>query len=120
MTWIPGWAAQQAAPAAGPDWTFFVMMGAIFAIIYFLILRPNQQRQKALEEAIKTAVKDDHVVTAGGLHGKIVATDEDTLTLEIATVKGQSVRVQVSRSRIESVAKKGSASEKKDGKGGDS
>jgi preprotein translocase subunit YajC len=115
------YAAQEAAPAArGMDASFFLMMGAIFAIFYFLVLRPQQKKQRALEEAVKSAAKGDHVVTAGGLHGKIVATAEDTVTLEIANLKGQAVRVQVSRARIESVAPRGGGADadgKKDKKG---
>jgi preprotein translocase subunit YajC len=122
---VPDWnvvrAAQDAAPAGGADISFFVMMGAIFAIFYFLVLRPQQKKQRALEEAVKTAVKGDAVITAGGLHGRIVSTDDDVVTLEIATVKGgQAVRVQVSRSRIESVTKKAEKAAEKDEKGGES
>jgi len=97
-----GFAAQQAAPQ-GPDIGVFLMFGSLFAIFYFLVLRPQQKQRRELESAVKSASKGDHVVTAGGLHGKIVATDEDTFTLEIAVLKGQSVRVQVSRSKVESV-----------------
>jgi preprotein translocase subunit YajC len=97
--------AQQAAPAApGTDPSFFLMMGAIFAIFYFLVLRPQRKKERALQDAVKRAATGDRVVTAGGLHGKVVATAEDVLTVEIATLKGgQSVRVQVARARIESV-----------------
>jgi preprotein translocase subunit YajC len=105
-------AAQQAAPSGGGglDGPFFLMMGTIFAIFYFLVLRPQQKKQRTLEASVKSAAKGDQVVTAGGLHGKIFATEEDVVTLEIATVKGgQPVRVQVSRSRIESVASRKSA-----------
>lgn len=94
--------AQQAAPR-GPDFGIFLMFGSLFAIFYFLVLRPQQKQRRELEESIKTASKGDHAITAGGLHGKIVATDEETFTLEIASLKGQSVRVQVSRSKVESV-----------------
>ena len=105
-------AAQQAAPEApGIDAGFFLMMGAIFAIFYFLVLRPQQKKQRTLEDAVKKAAKGDRVVTAGGLHGKIVSTEDDVVTVEIATVKGgQAVRVQVSRSKIESVSTAGGKS----------
>ena len=112
----PGWmpvpvAAQEAAPAAqGMDPSFFLMMGVIFAIFYFLVLRPQQRKQRVLEQAVKSAAKGDQVVTAGGLHGKIVSTADDVVSVEIATLKGQSVRVQISRSKIESVASRESSS----------
>lgn len=107
-----GVAAQQAAaPGPGIDFSFMLMLATMFAIFYFLILRPQQKKQRALEEAIKSAAKGDQVVTSGGLHGKIVSTAEEVVTVEIATLKGgQSVRVQVSRSGITAVT---SSTEKK-------
>ena len=58
---------------------------------------------------LKAIEKNDNVVTAGGLHGKVVGIADDVLTLEIAALKGERVRVKVSRAKIESVqkAKKG-------------
>ena len=112
----PGWmpvpvAAQEAAPASqGMDPSFFLMMGVIFAIFYFLVLRPQQRKQRTLEQAVKSAAKGDQVITAGGLHGKIVSTADDVVSVEIATLKGQSVRVQISRSKIESVTSRESSS----------
>lgn len=110
-------AQQQAAPAPGFDGPFLLMLVTIFAIFYFLILRPQQKKQRALEEAVKSAAKGDQIVTSGGLHGKIVATDEEIVTVEIASLKGgQSVRVQVSRSGIAGVT----SSTAKKQEGGDS
>jgi len=98
--------AQAAAPG-GPDFSVFLMFGSLFAIFYFLVLRPQQKQRRALEDAVKTASKGDAVITAGGLHGKIVSADDEAFTIEIASVKGQSVRVQVSRAKVESVTSKG-------------
>jgi len=111
----PAWigvsvAAQEAAPAQGMDASFFIMMGVIFAIFYFLVLRPQQKKQRALEDAVKSAAKGDQVVTAGGLHGRVVATADDALTLEIARLKGgQTVNVQVARSGITAVTSRSAA-----------
>jgi preprotein translocase subunit YajC len=101
-------AAQQAAPPSqGFDMSFFAMMGVIFAIFYFLVLRPQQKKQRALEDAVKSAARGDQIVTSGGLHGRVVATEADVLTVEIAKLKGgQTVNVQVSRSGITSVTRK--------------
>jgi preprotein translocase subunit YajC len=107
---------QQAAPAARPDYSFFMMMGAIFLIFYFLLIRPQQRRQKDHEAQIKAIDRGDRVVTAGGLHGKVTGVADDVLTIEIAALKsGDRVRVQVQRSKIESVAK----GEKSEDKGGE-
>jgi preprotein translocase subunit YajC len=105
---------QQAAPTQ--DYSFFVMMGAIFVIFYFLLIRPQQRRQKEHEQLLKSVEKGDTVVTSGGLHGKVTGATDDVLTLEIATLQGgDRVRVKVQRGRVESVTKSGA---KEDAKGG--
>jgi preprotein translocase subunit YajC len=105
---------QQAAP--GQDYSFFVMMGAIFLIFYFLLIRPQQRRQKEHEQTLKSIEKGDSVVTSGGIHGKVTGTTDDVLTLEIATLQGgDRVRVKCARSRVESVQKAGSKDEDKGG-----
>jgi preprotein translocase subunit YajC len=87
----------------------FIPMIAIFLIFYLLLIRPQQKKQREQEDMLKAIEKGDDVVTAGGLHGKVVGTTDDVLTLEIAALKGERVRVKVSRTKIESVqkAKKG-------------
>ena len=94
----------QAQPQ-GPDYSFFLMMGMIFLIFYFLLIRPQQKRQRETEEMIKAVKKGDDVVTAGGLHGKVVGVTDDILTLEIAVLKGERVRVKLARAKVESVSK---------------
>jgi len=107
MTGITSAVLLQAEGApAGPDYSFFVMMGMIFLIFYVLVMRPQQRQQKEKDEAIKGAVKGDRVITAGGLHGVVTKVADDSLTVEIARVKGgASVEVEVVRARIESVEK---------------
>jgi preprotein translocase subunit YajC len=73
----------------------------MFAIFYFLLIRPQQKKakeHKALLEAIK---KGDNVITAGGVHGKITAVDEGIVTLEIAT----GVNIKIIKSYIAAVRK---------------
>jgi preprotein translocase subunit YajC len=61
-----------------------ILFGAMFAIFYFIVLRP-QQRQKADRERMLNALKrGDRVVTSGGLHGTVVALGEHTVTLRVA------------------------------------
>jgi preprotein translocase subunit YajC len=80
-------------------------MIAIFGIFYFLLIRPQQKRQKEQEAMIKGIQRGDSVVTAGGLHGKVTGVSDDVLTVEIAALKGERVRVKVARPRIDSVSK---------------
>ena len=74
----------------------------IFVIFYLLLIRPQQKKQRQRDEMLKAVEKGDQVVTSGGLHGKVVGVTDDTLTLEIAAVKGERVRVKVDRARIDS------------------
>ncbi len=90
------------AQAEPSPFGMLVPMAAIFLIFYFLLIRPQQRRQKDQEKLLKAIEKGDQVVTAGGLHGKVVGVTDDTLTIEIAALKGERVRVKVARGKIES------------------
>jgi preprotein translocase subunit YajC len=101
-------------PAQAPFGSFFVPMAAIFLIFYFLLIRPQQKRQKQQEAMLKAIAKGDDVVTAGGIHGKVTGITDEVLTVEIASVKGDRVRVKVARNRVESVKKTDGDKKKKD------
>jgi len=118
MSGLPSGVLLQAEGApGGPDISFFVMMGLIFLIFYMLVMRPQQKQQRAREEAIKAATRGDRVVTNGGIHGVITAVGDDSVTVEIARVKGGArVEVEVARSGLATVTKPGSG--KADGDGG--
>ncbi|QDI92821.1 preprotein translocase subunit YajC [Salicibibacter cibarius] len=58
-----------------------IMLVLMFAIVYFLLIRPQQKRQKQIREMHSNLQKGDDVITIGGLHGKIDAIDEDKLVL---------------------------------------
>jgi preprotein translocase subunit YajC len=94
-----------------------VPMGAIFLIIYFLLIRPQARRQKEHEKMLAALGKGDRVVTAGGLHGVVTGAEKDVLTLEIAALKGERVRVKVDRARVERRLEAAERSEKSDDKG---
>ena len=66
----------------------------IFVIMYFLMIRPQQKRQKEHQEMIKNVRRGDQIVMSGGLIGKVVkVTDDNEVELEIA----DNVRVRVTR-----------------------
>ncbi len=56
----------------------------IFGVFYFLVLRPQVRERQEHEKLVTSLAKDDEVVTASGLHGRIVAVEPDTVQLEIA------------------------------------
>jgi preprotein translocase subunit YajC len=73
-----------------------ILFGAMFAIFYFIVLRP-QQRQKAERERMLTALKrGDRVVTTSGLHATVVGLGEHTVTLRVA----DQVKLEFDRSAI--------------------
>jgi preprotein translocase subunit YajC len=77
---------------------------AIFVIMYFLILRPQQKKVKQHQELVKNVRRGDTVVTTGGLVGKITkVVDEDQIEVEIA----DGVRVRQLRQMISDVRAKG-------------
>ena len=73
-----------------------ILFGAMFAIFYFIVLRP-QQRQKAERERMLSAIKKgDRVVTTSGLHGTVTGLGEHTVTLRVA----DQVKLEFDRSAI--------------------
>ena len=106
--------AQAEAPATGtPSGSlapFLFQIGAIFAIFYFLMIRPQQKQRKAHEAAILALKKGDQVVTAGGLVGEVLHIKEGlkdggpTPGLgDHITIKSGESRLVVTRGRIASV-----------------
>lgn len=96
----------QAQPG-GADFSFFLMMGAIFLIFYFLVIRPQQRQQKERDAFLQTAAKGDDVVTSGGIHGKVAAVDGEVLEVEVARVRGEKVKLRVSLGRVDQLMKAG-------------
>jgi preprotein translocase subunit YajC len=92
----------QAQPEGSPLGAFVPII-LITGIFYFLLIRPQQKKQKKLEAMIKAIEKGDNVVTTGGLHGKVIGVTDDVLTLDIGGVKGERLKVKVARARIEQV-----------------
>lgn len=74
----------QASPGAGSGMSSLLMIVAMIAIFYFLMIRPQNKKQKEIKrqrEAMKTG---DRVVTAGGIHGKLRDVKDATVTMEVA------------------------------------
>ena len=102
MNLLPGLGLLQAAEAS--PFGMLVPMAAIFLIFYFLLIRPQQKRQREQEDMLKAIEKGDSVVTSGGIHGRVTGVTDDVLTLDIG-VSGDKLRVKVARARIENVLK---------------
>jgi len=92
----------QAAPGAAPPALMqFMPLVLIFVVFYFLLIRPQQQKAKEHKTMLANLKRNDDVITAGGLYGKIMALTDRIVTLEIAP----NVRVRVDRQQIASLAK---------------
>ena len=97
-----------AAPEGpGPLVQFFPLI-LIFIVFYFLLIRPQQQKAKAHRTMLDELKRNDEVVTAGGLYGRIMELGEKVVTLELA----QNVRIRVERSKIEALAEEGNIGKK--------
>jgi preprotein translocase subunit YajC len=109
--------AQGGAPVGGapvqPDpWqgmsTFLLMMGSIFAIFYFLLIRPQKKERQKHEEQVNSLKKGDRVIAAGGIYGTIIGVKDDKAAIKIA----ENVKIEVLKSSISHII--GQEEEKKD------
>jgi preprotein translocase subunit YajC len=97
-------AQQTAAPAAGaqPDLLQtllpFLFMGVIF---YFLLIRPQQKRQKQHQQLMANLKTGDRVVTSSGIHGLIANVKETTFLLKVA----DNVKIEIDKSAVAGVEK---------------
>jgi preprotein translocase subunit YajC len=101
--------AQAATPtAAATDSPFSAfgslpLMLAFFAVVYFVMIRPQMKRQKEHKAMIEALAKGDEVVIAGGVLGKVTKMGDSTLHVEVAP----GVELQVQRSSVAQVLPKG-------------
>ncbi|WP_343631990.1 preprotein translocase subunit YajC [Roseateles sp.] len=95
----------QTAAAADPMGGIVQMLPlvALFAIMYFVMIRPQMKRQKEHKALVEALAKGDEVITAGGLLGKVSKIEESYLRVEIAP----GVEIQIQRSAVVQVLPKG-------------
>ncbi len=75
-----------------------IMMVAVFAIMYFILIRPENKRKKAAEQMRDNLSLGDEIVTIGGMTGKIVQITEETVTFETGEDR---VRIQIKKWAIQ-------------------
>jgi len=73
-----------------------VLVFAIFGIMYFLLIRPQQKRQKDAKQMQSNLKVGDRVTTSGGIHGTVAAVSENTASIKVA----EKVKIEVDRSAI--------------------
>ena len=102
-------AFQAADPGSGIMNTI-IMFGLMFLILYFMIIRPQQKRQKEQQKMLESLKKGDKIVTSGGIHGVISGIDDKTLLVEIA----DKVKIKVDRGSVSGVTREAEVTEKTD------
>lgn len=76
-------AAGAAAPQMGGNWSFWIMIVAMIAIMYFFMWRPEQKRRKEMQKFRDGLKAGDKVITAGGIYAVVKKVDEATLLIEV-------------------------------------
>ncbi len=91
----------QAASGQGGQIMAFLPLILLFAVFYFLLIRPQQKRARTHKQFMENLKKGDKVVTSGGLYGTITGVTDDAVTIEIA----EKVRVKILKSAVADYAK---------------
>ncbi|WP_304966792.1 preprotein translocase subunit YajC [Duncaniella muris] len=77
-------------------WANILMIVALIAVFYFMMIRPQQKRQNEIKKFREGLKVGDAVVTAGGIYGKVKGIDDTTFTIEIA----RDVRITVDKGSV--------------------
>lgn len=92
-----------AAGGINPTMMNVLMIGGIIVVFYFFMIRPQQKKQKAIQEARNSMKVGDKVVTAGGVHGKIKEIGDTYLIVEIA----ENVKIKIEKGSVYGVSDSG-------------
>jgi len=85
------------APQSGMgQYSGIIMIVAMIAIFYFLMIRPQQKKQKDLQRSREAMKNGDKVITAGGIHGRIKEVSETSMLIEVS----DGVRIRVEKSSV--------------------
>lgn len=87
---------QQGAQGGGSMVSTLIMFGAIFAIFYFMIIRPQQKRAKEREKLISNLQKGDKIITTGGMYGTIAGVEEKTVLIQVT----ENVKIKFDKSAV--------------------
>jgi preprotein translocase subunit YajC len=94
-------AAGGTASSTSSIWTFLPII-LMFLVLYFLLIRPQQKRQKTRSGMLNTLKKGDKVVTIGGLHGTIMEMDEEANTIVLRV--NDTTKLTFDRSSINAIS----------------
>ncbi|MFT5208188.1 MAG: preprotein translocase subunit YajC [Candidatus Omnitrophota bacterium] len=89
----------ESAGGEPPALLSFAPLVFMFGVFYFLLIRPQQRKQKAQKVMLGALVKNQQVVTTGGIHGTIVQVKEETIIVRVA----DQVRLEFDRAAVAAV-----------------
>ncbi|MFN0122379.1 MAG: preprotein translocase subunit YajC [Blastocatellia bacterium] len=78
----------------------FLPFIAIFALMYFMLIRPQQKRQQAVQQMLENLKVGDRIVTTGGIYGTITIVREDKKVLQIRIAENPAVRIDIARTAV--------------------
>ena len=84
----------------GSQYSMIIMMVGMFALMYFMMIRPQKKRQKAMQNMLDALQVGDKVVTAGGIMGKVYSIKEDSVVIETSADKTKIKFEKTSISRV--------------------
>lgn len=87
----------QEGQSGGSGWQTLIMFGLIAVVFYFFFIRPQSKRNKELKRFRENLKKGDKVITAGGIHGKIIEVNETTVIIE-----SEGTRLKIEKASIAS------------------
>jgi preprotein translocase subunit YajC len=100
VAWAQGAAANDPmAQFFGGPLSPLVMMGLMFAIMYFMLIRPQQQERKKLQQQLEALKKGDKVLTTSGIYATVVGVEPTKVVLKIA----DDVKVEFAKSAVAQV-----------------
>ena len=82
-----------------PMWAPWILPIGLFAVFYFMILRPQQKRQREHRAMLDSLKKGDRVITSGGIYGVVVALKDDVVVLRIA----ENCNVEITRPNVAAI-----------------
>lgn len=87
---------------AGGGMQTLIMLGVLFGIFYFLLIRPQKKQQEKHKQMVESLKKGDKVITNGGMHGVISNVKDKTFTVKV----DEGTKVEISKGSIATVIKK--------------
>ena len=98
-----------AAPSLLPPWQMLALLALVF---YLVVMRPEQQKQKARQLSLSGVKKNDHIITVGGIYGVVMNVQRETNEVTIKVDESTNTKLRITLGSIERVVSAESSEEK--------